>query len=85
MSYTSSTVRVPAVTAMPTHIAIVMDGNGRWVIEQNLPCAACRTQQRHYEISLYAMSGGYRMSPGTMNGKWQKRRAVLDVPYGRSG
>ncbi|MBD5633698.1 MAG: undecaprenyl diphosphate synthase family protein, partial [Candidatus Eremiobacteraeota bacterium] len=28
---------VPAVTAVPRHVAIVMDGDGRWARERGLP------------------------------------------------
>lgn len=37
MTYTSSTVRVPDVAAVPRHIAIIMDGNGRWATRRGLP------------------------------------------------
>lgn len=33
----SSTVMVPAVTLVPRHIAIIMDGNGRWASRKYLP------------------------------------------------
>jgi undecaprenyl diphosphate synthase len=39
MTYTSSTVRVPDVAAVPRHIAIIMDGNGRWAKKRHLPRA----------------------------------------------
>jgi len=34
---TSSTVAVPATRALPRHIAIIMDGNGRWAKKRLLP------------------------------------------------
>jgi undecaprenyl diphosphate synthase len=34
---TSSTVAVPATHAVPRHIAIIMDGNGRWAKKRFLP------------------------------------------------
>jgi len=34
---TSSTVAVPATHALPRHIAIIMDGNGRWAAKRLLP------------------------------------------------
>ncbi|KVD74696.1 UDP diphosphate synthase [Burkholderia sp. ABCPW 14] len=40
MTYTSSTVRVPDAAAVPRHIAIIMDGNGRWATERRLPRVA---------------------------------------------
>jgi undecaprenyl diphosphate synthase len=40
MSYTSSTVGVPDVAAVPRHIAIIMDGNGRWATQRKLPRVA---------------------------------------------
>jgi undecaprenyl diphosphate synthase len=40
MTYTSSTVRVPDVAAVPRHIAIIMDGNGRWATQRRLPRVA---------------------------------------------
>lgn len=44
MTYTSSTVRVPDVGAVPRHIAIIMDGNGRWATERRLPRVAGHTR-----------------------------------------
>jgi undecaprenyl diphosphate synthase len=44
MTYTSSTVRVPDVTAVPRHIAIIMDGNGRWATQRRLPRVAGHTR-----------------------------------------
>jgi undecaprenyl diphosphate synthase len=40
MTYSSSTVRVPDVGAVPRHIAIIMDGNGRWATQRRLPRVA---------------------------------------------
>ncbi len=37
MSEASSTQTIPASDAMPRHVAIVMDGNGRWAKRQHLP------------------------------------------------
>src|SRR6476469_6773452 len=40
MKHTSSTQDVPEVTAVPRHIAIIMDGNGRWATRRFLPRVA---------------------------------------------
>jgi len=40
MKQTSSTQDVPEVTAVPRHIAIIMDGNGRWATRRFLPRVA---------------------------------------------
>lgn len=37
MTHTSSTIRVPNVAAVPQHVAIIMDGNGRWATDRHLP------------------------------------------------
>src|SRR5574343_562273 len=37
MKYTSSTTEVPDAPAVPRHIAIIMDGNGRWATKRFLP------------------------------------------------
>lgn len=37
MSTTSSTLQVPEQNVVPKHIAIIMDGNGRWATKKNLP------------------------------------------------
>ncbi|MEK7835370.1 MAG: undecaprenyl diphosphate synthase family protein, partial [Pseudomonadota bacterium] len=37
MADTSSTVAVPATRTLPRHIAIIMDGNGRWAKKRLLP------------------------------------------------
>ncbi|MDR5756823.1 MULTISPECIES: polyprenyl diphosphate synthase [unclassified Caballeronia] len=44
MTYTSSTVTVPDVAAVPRHVAIIMDGNGRWATERRLPRVAGHTR-----------------------------------------
>jgi len=44
MTYTSSTVRVPDVATVPRHIAIIMDGNGRWATQRRLPRVAGHTR-----------------------------------------
>ena len=36
----SSTLAVPEVSAVPKHIAIIMDGNGRWANQRFLPRVA---------------------------------------------
>ena len=38
--FTSSTRDVPEVRAVPRHIAIIMDGNGRWAKQRMLPRVA---------------------------------------------
>lgn len=38
--FTSSTVSVPESTEVPTHLAIIMDGNGRWATRRFLPRTA---------------------------------------------
>jgi undecaprenyl diphosphate synthase len=40
MIFKSSTTTVPEVPAVPRHIAIVMDGNGRWATKRFLPRVA---------------------------------------------
>ena len=37
MTHPSSTAVVPAVSSVPQHIAIIMDGNGRWATKRFLP------------------------------------------------
>jgi undecaprenyl diphosphate synthase len=40
MSHQSSTQALPAVSSVPRHIAIIMDGNGRWATQRFLPRVA---------------------------------------------
>lgn len=40
MTYTSSTQEIPEVAAVPRHIAVIMDGNGRWATKRFLPRVA---------------------------------------------
>ena len=40
MTYTSSTIRVPEQADVPRHIAVIMDGNGRWATQRRLPRVA---------------------------------------------
>jgi undecaprenyl diphosphate synthase len=39
-SPTSSTLAIPKASDMPQHVAIIMDGNGRWATARHLPRAA---------------------------------------------
>ncbi len=39
-TFTSSTVAVPEYRATPRHVAIIMDGNGRWATSRHLPRVA---------------------------------------------
>lgn len=38
--FSSSTQHIPAITAMPQHVAIIMDGNGRWAKQHFMPRVA---------------------------------------------
>src|SRR5438093_11247937 len=40
MLFTSSTRDIPAARQVPRHIAIIMDGNGRWAKQRRLPRVA---------------------------------------------
>ena len=40
MTGVSSTQRVPELTSVPRHVAIIMDGNGRWATKRLLPRVA---------------------------------------------
>jgi undecaprenyl diphosphate synthase len=40
MTYKSSTTAVPEVATVPRHVAIIMDGNGRWATKRLLPRVA---------------------------------------------
>lgn len=40
MSHISSTKEIPVVNSIPTHVAIIMDGNGRWATKRFLPRVA---------------------------------------------
>lgn len=40
MKHSSSTKEVPEIAAVPAHIAIIMDGNGRWATKRFLPRVA---------------------------------------------
>ena len=43
-SFSSSTREIPAVGEVPRHIAIIMDGNGRWAKKRYLPRMAGHKQ-----------------------------------------
>jgi undecaprenyl diphosphate synthase len=38
--YSSSTLEVPPTSGIPRHVAIIMDGNGRWAKQRHLPRVA---------------------------------------------
>lgn len=40
----SSTVQLPEISNVPRHVAIIMDGNGRWARQRHLPRAAGHKQ-----------------------------------------
>ena len=40
MTYASSTAEIPAHGDVPRHVAIIMDGNGRWAKQRHLPRVA---------------------------------------------
>jgi len=40
MTYSSSTTAVPDIARVPRHVAIIMDGNGRWATKRFLPRVA---------------------------------------------
>jgi undecaprenyl diphosphate synthase len=40
MQHVSSTVVIPETTYVPRHVAIIMDGNGRWATQRHLPRVA---------------------------------------------
>jgi undecaprenyl diphosphate synthase len=44
MIYKSSTQSVPQVSLVPKHIAVIMDGNGRWATKRFLPRVAGHTK-----------------------------------------
>lgn len=44
MIYKSSTQTVPQVSKVPKHIAVIMDGNGRWATKRFLPRVAGHTK-----------------------------------------
>ena len=44
VTHTSSTQDVPAVSDVPRHVAIIMDGNGRWATQRHLPRTAGHTK-----------------------------------------
>jgi undecaprenyl diphosphate synthase len=43
-SHTSSTQAIPAVGAVPQHVAMIMDGNGRWAKQRFMPRVAGHVQ-----------------------------------------
>jgi undecaprenyl diphosphate synthase len=70
MSYSSTTQEIPNVDGIPRHIAIIMDGNGRWATKRFMPrvaghakgldavrvmVEACIDQGVHY-LTLFAFS-----------------------------
>src|SRR4051794_17801597 len=40
MTHTSSTQAIPDVPPVPRHVAIIMDGNGRWATKRFMPRVA---------------------------------------------
>ncbi|MCA3233888.1 MAG: di-trans,poly-cis-decaprenylcistransferase, partial [Cupriavidus sp.] len=44
MQHISSTLGVPDTTYVPRHVAIIMDGNGRWATKRHLPRVAGHTR-----------------------------------------
>ncbi len=44
MQHISSTLGVPDTTYVPRHVAVIMDGNGRWATQRHLPRVAGHTR-----------------------------------------
>ena len=40
MSHPSSTLQIPDTALVPNHVAVIMDGNGRWATQRYLPRVA---------------------------------------------
>ncbi|MCP1117620.1 polyprenyl diphosphate synthase [Robbsia andropogonis] len=60
MTHTSSTLSVPDPSSIPRHIAIILDGNGRWAQKRHLPRVAGHTkgvEAIHRTVSLCLDSG----------------------------
>jgi undecaprenyl diphosphate synthase len=60
MTHTSSTLCVPDSSSIPRHIAIILDGNGRWAQKRHLPRVAGHTkgvEAIHRTVSLCLASG----------------------------
>ena len=63
--FTSSTRDVPEVRAVPRHIAIIMDGNGRWAKQRMLPrvvhlAGEREFRRRHARRSAASATSGSR-------------------------
>jgi len=47
MSLKSSTIAIPENVDVPRHVAVIMDGNGRWARNRGLPRVAGHRQGVH--------------------------------------
>ncbi|WP_434668349.1 polyprenyl diphosphate synthase [Paraburkholderia sp. A3BS-1L] len=81
MHCVSSTVHVPDVGAVPRHIAIIMDGNGRWATQRKLPRMAGHTKgvdAVRTTVESYSNSGiGYLTLFASSSENWRRRRAEV--------
>src|SRR5262245_51045914 len=91
--FESSTAAIPEVGAIPRHIAIIMDGNGRWAKQRFLPrvaghrrggdavraiVRACAERGIGY-LTLFAFSSeNWRRPPDEVSVLKQLFRAALD-------
>lgn len=63
----------PAASALPAHVAIIMDGNGRWAKKRGLPRKAGHAagSENFRTIARYCKNLGYQIPDGfcLLNGK----------------
>ncbi len=63
-SFSSSTRDIPSPDSMPRHIALIMDGNGRWAKKRYLPRVAGHKQDLVcVQLGELAPPGGGSLDP----------------------
>ena len=81
-SFTSSTLEIPRARRIPRHVAVIMDGNGRWAKQRHLPRVAGHRRGvksvRDLVLKATKVDGVYTDDPKTHPDAMRYQRLTFD-------